>query len=217
MAKIKLTKNELKVQKDALKMYRRYLPTLTLKKQQLQTEIRTIEAKAESVRKEKTLLEKGFEDWIAVFSEKSAFPENVVTVSNIRKGRGNIAGVDIPTFEGADFRRGDYDLYKTPLWVDIAANHMEKAMSLDLEAEVLDEQVRLLEAELLATSQRVNLFEKVKIPETEENIKKISIYMADQQVSAVVRSKISKRKTNSNPRLKKGKVLHVWKDERLCP
>ena len=59
---------------------------------------------------------------------------------------------------------------------------------------MLDEQVRLLEAELLATSQRVNLFEKVKIPETEKNIKKISIYLADQQVSAVVRSKISKRK-----------------------
>ena len=194
MAKIKLTKNELKVQKDALKMYRRYLPTLTLKKQQLQAEIRTIEAKARAVRKEKEDLEKGFGDWIAVFSEKDAFPEGVITVSNIRKGIGNIAGVTIPTFDGADFTRGDYDLYETPLWVDIAANHMEKAILLDLEAEVLDEQVRLLEAELLATSQRVNLFEKVKIPEAEENIRKISIYLADQQVSAVVRSKISKRK-----------------------
>ena len=194
MAKIKLTKNELKVQKDALKMYRRYLPTLTLKKQQLQSEIRTIEAKAKAVRKEREDLEFGFREWIAVFSEMEAFHKGIITVSNIRKGKGNIAGVDIPTFEGADFTRGDYDLYETPLWVDIAADHMEKAMSLDLEAEVLDEQVRLLEIELLATSQRVNLFEKVKIPETEENIKKISIYMADQQVSAVVRSKISKRK-----------------------
>ncbi|MBR3594133.1 MAG: V-type ATP synthase subunit D [Clostridia bacterium] len=194
MAKIKLTKNELKVQKDALKMYRRYLPTLTLKKQQLQSEIRTIEAKAKAVRREREDLEFGFREWIAVFSEIDAFPKGIITVSNIRKGKGNIAGVDIPTFEGADFSRGDYDLYETPLWVDIAANHMEKAMSLDLEAEVLDEQVRLLEIELLATSQRVNLFEKVKIPETQENIKKISIYMADQQVSAVVRSKISKRK-----------------------
>ena len=194
MAKIKLTKNELKVQKDALKMYRRYLPTLILKKQQLQTEIRTIEAKAKKVRNEKLRLEEGFEDWIAVFSEKSAFPEGVITVSNIRKGKGNIAGVDIPTYEGADFSRGDYDLYSTPLWVDIAAEHIETAISLDLEAEVLDEQVRLLEAELLATSQRVNLFEKVKIPETEKNIRKITVYLADQQVSAVVRSKISKRK-----------------------
>ncbi|MBQ3602563.1 MAG: V-type ATP synthase subunit D [Clostridia bacterium] len=194
MAKIKLTKNELKIQKDALKMYRRYLPTLTLKKQQLQAEIRTIEAKAKAVRKQREELEKGFSSWISVFSETDAFPDGIITVSNIRKGTGNIAGVTIPIYEGAQFSRGDYDLYETPLWVDIAANHMEKAMSLDLEAQVLDEQVRLLEQELRATAQRVNLFEKVKIPETEENIKKISIYMADQQVSAVVRSKISKRK-----------------------
>ena len=194
MAKIKLTKNELKVQKDALKMYRRYLPTLTLKKQQLQSEIRTIEAKAKTVRKAREELEYGFRDWIAVFSEQDAFPEGIITVSNIRKGTGNIAGVEIPVYEGADFSRGEYDLYETPLWVDIAVRHMERAISLDLEAEVLDEQVRLLTAELLATSQRVNLFEKVKIPETEENIRKISIYMADQQVNAVVRSKISKRK-----------------------
>jgi len=194
LAKIKLTKNELKVQKDNLKMYRRYLPTLTLKKQQLQAEIRSIEAKAKEVRSQRERLEAEFGKWIAVFSEKEAFPEGVVTVSNIRRGRGNIAGVDIPTYQGADFSRGDYDLYKTPLWVDIAADCMERAMALDLEAQVLDEQVRLLEAELRSTSQRVNLFEKVKIPEAEKNIKKISVYMADQQVSAVVRSKISKRK-----------------------
>ena len=194
MAKIKLTKNELKVQKDALKMYQRYLPTLTLKKQQLQSEIRGIEAKAKAVRQQKDELEKEFEQWIAVFSEEEVFPEGIITVANIRKGTGNIAGVTIPTYEGADFSRGDYDLYETPLWVDLAANHMEKAMELDLEAEVLEEQVRLLQKELLTTSQRVNLFEKVKIPETRENIKKISIYMTDQQVSAVVRSKISKKK-----------------------
>lgn len=194
MASVKLTKNELKVQKDALKMYQRYLPTLALKKQQLQTEIYAIRSKAASVREQREELERGFDSWIAVFSERAAFPENAVRVKNIRRGEGNIAGVSIPTYEGADFERGDYDLYETPLWVDTAADHMERALSLDLEAEVLEEQVRLLEAELRVTSQRVNLFEKVKIPETQENIRKISIYLADQQVNAVVRSKISKRK-----------------------
>lgn len=195
MAKIKLTKNELKVQKDTLKMYRRYLPTLILKKQQLQAEIRAVEAKADAVRQKKAACEQAFRSWIAVFSEEGAFPTNAVAVHNIRKGVGNIAGVTVPTYEGAEFSRGEYDLYTTPLWVDIAAVHMENAMALDLEAEVLDEQVRLLQHELRTTTQRVNLFEKVKIPETEANIKKISIYMADQQVSAVVRSKISKAKT----------------------
>ena len=208
MAKLKLTKNELKIQKDALKMYRRYLPTLTLKKQQLQAEIRIIEAKAEAVREARKELEKGFSSWIAVFSETEAFPDGIISVRNIRKGEGNIAGVAIPLYEGADFSRGDYDLYETPLWVDIAANHMEKAMSLDLEAEVLDEQVRLLEKELRETTQRVNLFEKVKIPETEENIRKISIYMADQQVSAVVRSKISKRKIAARSEISSGTEVY---------
>ena len=70
MAKIKLTKNEQKAQKDALKMYQRYLPTLTLKKQQLQTEIRTIDAKAKAVREQRKQLEKEFQVWIAVFGEE---------------------------------------------------------------------------------------------------------------------------------------------------
>lgn len=194
MASVKLTKNELKAQKDLLKMYQRYLPTLTLKKQQLQMEIYAIRAQANAVRSAREALEQGFDEWIAVFSEREAFPQGAVSVRNIRIGEGNIAGVAIPTFEGAEFSRGDYDLYGTPLWVDLAANHMEKALELDLKAQVLDEQVRLLDAELRATAQRVNLFEKVKIPETQENIRRISIYLADQQVNAVVRSKIAKRK-----------------------
>lgn len=198
MAKIKLTKNEQKVQKDALKMYNRYLPTLVLKKQQLQTEIRTIDQKAREVRAARAALEKEFDAWIAVFGEEEAFKPEMVTVKNIKKGWGNIAGVAIPIYEGADFSRGDYDLYETPLWIDLAADRMEKALSLDLEAEVLDEQVRLLSKELRTTTQRVNLFEKVKIPETKANIKKISVYLGDEQVAAVVRSKISKKKLQNN-------------------
>ena len=193
MATIKLTKNELKAQKDALKMYQRYLPTLTLKKQQLQTEIRTIDARAKEVRQRRKSLEAEFSKWIAVFGESDAFKPEMVRVQNIRKGVGNIAGVTIPIYEGADFSRGDYDLYSTPLWVDLAADRMEQALSLDLEADVLEEQVRLLQMELRTTTQRVNLFEKVKIPETKANIKKITVYLVDQQVAAVVRGKISKK------------------------
>ena len=198
MAKLKLTKNEQKTQKDALKMYQRYLPTLTLKKQQLQSEIRAIDEKAKSVRAEKKALEEDFEKWISVFGEKDAFKPDMVTVKNIKKCWGNIAGVKIPVYEGADFGRGDYNLYSTPLWIYMATDRMEKALELDLEAEVLDEQVRLLAKELRTTTQRVNLFEKVKIPETKANIKRIGIFLGDEQVNAVVRSKISKKKLQAD-------------------
>ncbi len=199
---VKLTKNELKAQKESLKMYNRYLPTLQLKKQQLQTEIRAIESRARDVRSRRDKLHAEFEAWIAVFSEKEAFAPDTVTVKQIRTSTGNIAGVSIPVFDGADFDRAAYDLYDTPLWIDTASDKMETVLSLDLEAGVLDEQVRLLQAELRTTTQRVNLFEKIKIPETKENIRKISVYLGDQQVSAVVRGKISKNnleRSNKNP------------------
>jgi V/A-type H+-transporting ATPase subunit D len=65
-------------------------------------------------------------------------------------------------------------------------------MILDLEAEIVEEQKRRLEKELRVTTQRVNLFEKVKIPETQASIKKIQVYLGDQQTAAVVRGKIAK-------------------------
>lgn len=192
MAKIKLTKNELKAQKEHLKMYKRYLPTLQLKKQQLQLEIRTIDAREVEVRKKREKLFNDFNEWISVFSEKNVFQPDFVKVKEIKTSQGNIAGVKIPVFTGAEFTRKRYSLYSTPLWVDRASDRMEDMLKLDLEADILAEQVRLLHAELRTTAQRVNLFEKVKIPETKENIRKITVYLGDQQVSAVVRGKIAK-------------------------
>jgi len=190
---IKLTKNELKAQKESLKMYQRYLPTLQLKKQQLQTEVRTIENRAKQVRADRDRLNAEFREWIAVFGEADAFTPDMLAVRSIRTSTGNIAGVSIPIFDGAEFERSRYDLYATPLWIDTAADRLEKVLLLDLEARILDEQVRLLQIELRTTTQRVNLFEKVKIPEAKENIKKINVYLGDQQIASVVRGKISKR------------------------
>jgi V/A-type H+-transporting ATPase subunit D len=198
LAKIKLTKNELKKQKDALKMYKRYLPTLQLKKQQLQTEIRGIEARARAVAAERDRQLAEFNAWVAVFGEEDAIrrPDGgwIISAGTIRTATGNIAGVDIPLFKGADFVIDDYDLFSKPLWVDRALERLRGMLTLDLEIKVLEEQIARLEKELRTTTQRVNLFEKVKIPETASNIKKIGIYLGDQQTAQVVRGKMAKRK-----------------------
>ncbi|MDR2767772.1 MAG: V-type ATP synthase subunit D, partial [Treponema sp.] len=81
----------------------------------------------------------------------------------------------------------------TPLWLDSAVERMKQMLLLDLEEQTLEEQRRRLDHELRITTQRVNLFEKIKIPETRENIKKIQVYLGDQQTAAVVRGKIAKR------------------------
>lgn len=192
MAKIKLTKNELKKQKDSLKMYQRYLPTLMLKKQQLQGEIRITELRIKELRTEKDHLDESFKSWVAVFGERGVFTPGILQITRIKTAQGNIAGVAIPLFEGAEFETALYDLVRTPLWLDIAVEKMKQVILLDLEAQIVEEQRRRLDRELRVTTQRVNLFEKIKIPETRGNIKKIQVYLGDQQTSAVVRGKIAK-------------------------
>ena len=192
MAKIKLTKNELKKQKDSLKMYKRYLPTLLLKKQQLQGEIRITDTRLNELQIELKQLDESFKSWIAVFGETGVFTPDILKITNIRTGNGNIAGVPIPVFEGADYEIASYDLMNTPLWLDIAVERMKKALLLQLEADIVEEQKKRLDKELRTTTQRVNLFEKIKIPETRNVIKKIQVYLGDQQTAAVVRGKIAK-------------------------
>ncbi|GHV96275.1 ATP synthase subunit D [Spirochaetia bacterium] len=192
MAKIKLTKNELKKQKDSLKMYQRYLPTLMLKKQQLQGEIRITEIRLKELRIEKDLLDESFKNWVGVFGEKGIFTPGLLKITSLKTSQGNIAGVSIPIFEGAEFETAPYDLARTPLWLDMAVEKMKQVILLDLEAQIVEEQRKRLDHELRVTTQRVNLFEKIKIPETRGYIKKIQVYLGDQQTSAVVRGKIAK-------------------------
>lgn len=193
MAKIKLTKNEQKKQKDALKRYLRYLPTLMLKKQQLQLEIRRVDSQQQARLADRSALTRELESWVSVFGEQSDLTP-LLHLGELRTEAGNIAGVDIPLFKSVEMEEKPYDLFLTPLWVDAALQLMRRLAALDAEVAVLAKQARLLGEELRITSQRVNLFEKVKIPEARENIRKIQIYLGDQQTAAVVRGKIAKGK-----------------------
>ena len=196
---VKLTKNEQKKQKDSLKQFERYLPTLLLKKQQLQMVIRQIEAKHAEYKAEQEALVNGVQDWISVFGENSTFSndhqlDQLVKADKIIRKEGNIAGVTIPVFEDLTFKDIRYRVEDYPLWVDKAVVLLKESAKITALMKTLEIQIELLGKELRTTSQRVNLFEKVKIPETKENIRRIGIYIGDQDTAAVVRGKIAKRK-----------------------
>lgn len=196
---IKLTKNELKKQKDNLKQFQRYLPTLQLKKQQLQSVIMGIRNELERKEAERIQMIGDLDDWIAVFAENEIFDEDkkldrLVQPDRVIVKDENVAGVTIPAFEELTFKDISYDVDDYPLWVDTACFKLREIARLDAIVSTLRKQTELLEKELRTTSQRVNLFEKVKIPEAKENIRVIQVYLGDQQTAAVVRGKISKKK-----------------------
>lgn len=197
MTKIKFTKTELKNQQDALKRFARFLPTLQLKKQQLQMEVRHSNALLEKNREEQQKLGERIDGILELFSreDEAAFYESMVRISQVVVGQQNIAGIEIPTFDRVEFEPLTWDLFETEWYADDAIRVLKEAVSLREAHKVIEEQRRLLLTELRSTSQRVNLFEKVKIPECRENIRRIRIMLGDLDTSAVVRSKIAKKKS----------------------
>jgi V/A-type H+-transporting ATPase subunit D len=194
MGKVKLTKGELKRQRDALRQYERYLPTLQLKKQQLQFEILRQQNLLSEKRNAASKKREAIKAWAGLLSERGInikqwlIPERIIATTK------NVAGVDLPVFERIDFVAAEYDLFATPLWVDFAIEALRSLVSLEEDIKTLEKEINILKHELRITAQRVNLFEKVKIPEAIEAIRLIKIYIGDQMANAVGRSKMAKRK-----------------------
>lgn len=192
MARIKLTKTELKAQTDALKRFQRFLPMLQLKKQQLQGEIAGITAKAEETSARERAVREALNRWVGLFATDEGLIAGLVKVRQVNTGTANVAGVTIPTFGSIDTEVKEVDRWATPAWVDDAVETTTQVLSLQCERAIYEEQRRLIAEELQLTSQRVNLFEKVKIPECKEAIRKIKIAIGDEQTAAVTRGKIAK-------------------------
>ena len=207
MAKIKHTKNEMKAQRDALTRFERFLPMLQLKKQQLQAEIQGINSEIQEKQETEQALNSTFQTWIEIFSSDpdagipsptGACPppiEDMIMVKSIQTEEGNIAGVNIPILKDISFNRKQPDLFETPTWYDDATDSLEQLIRLRTEQEFLEEMKALIAEELRTTSQRVNLFEKIKIPECKENIRTIKIFLGDEQTAGVVRAKFAKKLT----------------------
>ena len=192
MAKIKLTKTELKAQTDALKRFQRFLPMLQLKKQQLQGEIASIVQKAEETTARERAVRDDLDRWVGLFATDEELLAGLVKVKSVNTGMANVAGVTLPTFESIETDVKEVDAWSTPAWVDNAVDTTTQILSLQCERSIYQEQKALIEKELQLTSQRVNLFEKVKIPECREAIRKIKIAIGDEQTAAVTRGKIAK-------------------------
>ena len=193
--KIKYTRTELKHQRDALVRFKRYLPTLKLKQQQIQASIvqtremfnetwKAVEATAKII----VVYEGLFNSAAAINYKKLAKPDKVDV------SRRSVAGVYVPKFENIVFPRSDYSLFGTAPWVDRAVADLRKLNQQRAELDILQECLDLLQAELKKVMQRVNLFEKVMIPNTLDNIRRIRIALGDQMTAGVARAKIAKAK-----------------------
>ncbi|OJU81267.1 MAG: V-type ATP synthase subunit D [Chlamydia sp. 32-24] len=195
MAEIKLTKNELRNQQNKLSQLEKYLPTLQLKKALLQLEVNEARGEITQFEENYKKLHSQVRSWSEIITSNKAINfEEAVKVQNVAKRYENIAGVEVPYFESITFEPYDYRLFDTPAWVDSAISYMRKLAEAQAKIKIAEEKKDALEKELREVSIRVNLFEKILIPRALKNIKKIKVFLGDQQLAAVSQAKVAKKK-----------------------
>lgn len=195
MAEIKLTKNELRGQQTKLQQLEKYLPTLQLKKAMLQAEV--AEARAEIVKAEETYnyIRKKIDQYSPLMMERLSIDlRDSARITKVNKHYENIAGVEVPYFESIEFADFSYSLFDTPPWLDAVVTGLRILAEAHVRIEIALEKKTALEKELREVSIRVNLFEKRLIPRSRGNIKKIKVFLGDQQLAAVSRAKVAKAK-----------------------
>ena len=208
MSEIKLTKNELRAQQLRLAQLNKYLPTLQLKKAMLQLQVN--EAKVE-IEEQKLALNKKKQtvlQFASLLTINLPFSiQQLSTIEKIEKKYENIAGVEVPSLINVTFTPIDYSLFTTPPWLDNAIEKIHSMVKGKVAVLVSEEKKDALEKELREVSIRVNLFEKILIPRSITNIKKIKVFLGDQQLGAVSQAKVAKGKIIAKKEALKGEIV----------
>lgn len=195
MAEIKLTKNELRVQQNRLGQLQKYLPTLQLKKAMLQAEVSEARIEIGRCEAEYNRLHKQVEAYSPLLAEVLGINlADSARITHVGRRYENVAGVEVPYFESIEFADFSYNLFDTPPWVDPVIRGLRGLAEANVRIKIAEEKKAALEKELREVSIRVNLFEKILIPRATGNIKKIKVFLGDQQLAAVSQAKVAKAK-----------------------
>jgi V/A-type H+-transporting ATPase subunit D len=194
MAKVALNKSSLAKEREKLKLYKRVLPSLELKRQQLMGARARCRQDVEAAEKELGRFEGTMGQEIPMLADRDLEISNLVRIAAVEMGEENVVGVRLPALKRIDTEVAQYSLLAKPPWVDFLVERLHEAAELRIKVQVARQRVVIMEQAVRRITQRVNLFEKIMIPTAKANIKRIQIYLGDAERSAVVRSKLAKSK-----------------------
>jgi len=174
-----------------LRIRERALPTLKNKESALRMEVKLSRNRTEELaaRIEEILTrqDKDMRMW-------SEFDFSLVKVSGVKMGYRKIAGVNIPELEDIEFTVKDYNLFLSPGWFPAGIRMLKELIGLTIEREISRRKTEILEVARRKTTQKVNLYEKVQIPEYRQAIMKIKRFLEDEENLARAAQKIVKKR-----------------------
>lgn len=193
MSKLALNKSSLHRQMARLKVFEHFLPSLDLKRRQVVMERARARQAAETSRRDLDALLDAIGRDLPMLANNGVDLTGLARVETVEVEEESLVGIRLPTLRRVEVLTRPYALLAKPHWVDAVAVRMERFLTLRLLAEVQEERLRRLDEAVRRLTQRVNLFEKVLIPRTREDIRRIRIHLADAERARVVQAKIAKR------------------------
>jgi V/A-type H+/Na+-transporting ATPase subunit D len=194
MATIALSKSSLQQQRDRLRLFERFLPSLELKRQQLTAEYKKavqVLAEAEQGAEQAS---RALPALLPVLGSAPMQLSGLLHIRRVEVAEEDVLGLRLPTLRAVEFDTADYSLLATPFWLDDLVTCLKEVATYRLRLQVYRERVARMQGAVRRVTQRVNLFEKVLIPNAKQNIARIQIFLSDVERAAVVTSKIAKGK-----------------------
>lgn len=194
MAKLALNKSSLAHQQQQLKTFKRFLPSLDLKRRQLIGERAKAQQAIAKTRNEINRMTSVIGEELPMLANTYVDLTNIARITGVEVSEENVMGTRLPKLAKVEVAVGDYGYMAKPHWVDRVVDYLHVVLELRVRSQVEERRLALLEDAVRTITQRVNLFDKVLIPRTQQNIKRIQIYLSDAERAAVGRAKIAKRK-----------------------
>ena len=194
MAAIALSKSALQQQRNKLQLFQRFLPSLELKRQQLTAEYKkTLQVLAEA-EQGADQASRSLTALLPILGSSSMKLSGLVRVQRVDVAEEDVLGLHLPALRAVEFVTADYSLLATPFWMDALVTCLKDVITYRIRLQVYRQRVTRLQGAVRRLAQRVNLFEKVLIPDAKQNIARIQIFLSDIARAAVVTSKIAKAK-----------------------
>lgn len=159
-----------------LKIRKAALPTLKSKEAALRTTVKKEKyCLADLDAEYKKLIEK-LDNSIKLWGE---FPLSLFVLNQVDVDVKKIAGIKTPELNKIDYKIESFSRFNNPAWLYEGINILKGVTEMLTKIEIERKKIEILEYARKKTTQKVNLYEKVQIPQYSEAILKIKRYLED--------------------------------------
>ncbi|MFP4014988.1 MAG: V-type ATP synthase subunit D [Chitinispirillaceae bacterium] len=190
--KFQYNKTYLQQLNKQLKVRENALPTLVAKESALRLEVKKAK---EQVQDYEFRIEEKLASIAQTYRLWREIPEDLISISKVNIDVRKIAGVKTPVLDNVEFSVSKYSLLSHPAWVPQGLELLKSIAELKIGLELGRKKLKILEYARKKTTQKVNLYEKVQIPEYNDAIRRIKRFLEDEENLSKSSQKILKNKT----------------------